>query len=273
VRDSRRRKTQADIERHFFEQFRAAYPLPVSTVSYGDRPDVTLTGERKIGIEVTRFYLQSGTVLKSKQRQNPLADAVVARAQSLYRSQRGKAVELHISFDTPHLIKPRRTHKLAEELAELAKRIECQPSGEVDRAEFQAIPEVSFVYFNAQEYPDTKWRAGGVHTVGLMSEAALEAIVREKEAKAANYNPRDAYWLLVVVDWIDPAQEQEIRGNDRLCVTSDVFEKIIIYKPNSQHIIEVKCFCDSERVPSGKGIENPDHRQATPNKCPDSAGR
>jgi hypothetical protein len=241
VRDSRRRKTQTDIERHFFEQFRAVYPLPVSTVSYGDRPDVTLTGERKIGIEVTRFYLQSGTLLKSKQRQKPLADAVVTKAQALYRAQRGKAVELHISFDTPHPIKPRRTHKLAEELAALAKRIECRTSGEVERAAFQAIPEVSFVYFNAQEYADAKWRAGGVHTVGLMmSEAALEAIVRKKEAKAGKYNPRDAYWLLVVVDWIDPAQEQEIRVNDHLRVASEVFEKIIIYKPNFQHIIEVR---------------------------------
>ena len=51
--------------------------------------------------------------------------------------------------------------------------------------------------------------------MGLMSEAALEAIVREKEAKAAEYNPCGAYWLLVVVDWIDPAQEQEIRIDDR----------------------------------------------------------
>jgi hypothetical protein len=240
VRASRQRKTQTDIERRFFEQFRTAYPLPVGTVSYGDRPDVTLTGERKIGIEVRRFYLQSGTVLKSKQRQKPLADAVVAKAQALYRAQRGKAVELRISFDTPHPIKPRRTCKLAEELAALAKRIESRPSGEVDRAEFQAIPEVSFVYFNAQEYPDAKWRAGGVHKVGLMSEAALKAIVREKEVKAAGYNPRDAYWLLVVVDWIDPAQEQEIRIDNGLSVPSNVFEKIIIYKPNFQHIIEVK---------------------------------
>ena len=184
--------------------------------------------------------MQSGTVLKSKQRQKPLADAVVAKAQALYRAQRGKAVELRISFDTPHPIKPRRTCKLAEELAALAKRIESRPSGEVDRAEFQAIPEVSFVYFNAQEYPDAKWRAGGVHKVGLMSEAALKAIVREKEVKAAGYNPRDAYWLLVVVDWIDPAQEQEIRIDNGLSVPSNVFEKIIIYKPNFQHIIEVK---------------------------------
>jgi hypothetical protein len=44
--------------------------------SAGDKPDVTLTGERTIGIEVTRFYLQPGSSPESKQRQRPLRNAV-----------------------------------------------------------------------------------------------------------------------------------------------------------------------------------------------------
>jgi hypothetical protein len=44
VKASRRRKTQTDIERHFFEQFRAAYPLPAGTVSYDDGPARTGDG-------------------------------------------------------------------------------------------------------------------------------------------------------------------------------------------------------------------------------------
>jgi hypothetical protein len=121
----------------------------------------------------------------------------------------------------------------------LAKRIDGRPSGEVDRTEFQTIPEVSFVYFNKQEYPDARWCAGGVHTVGLMSEKALEAIVRDKEAKSTDYAPREAYWLLVVVEAMDPAQEQEIRI-DRLHISSHVFEKIIIYNPLFGYVVEAK---------------------------------
>jgi hypothetical protein len=100
------------IERHYFERFREAYSLPTGQLGYGDKPDVTLTGDRTIGIEVTRFYLQPGSRLESKQRQRPLRDAVVEQAQALYRAQGGKAVELHISFDTPTGITPRRTGKL-----------------------------------------------------------------------------------------------------------------------------------------------------------------
>jgi hypothetical protein len=103
------------IERHYFERFRKAYSLPTGQVAYGDKPDVTLTGERTIGIEVTRFYLQPGSRLESKQRQRPLRDAVVERAQALYRAQGGKAVELHFSFDTPVAITPRRTGKLVRD--------------------------------------------------------------------------------------------------------------------------------------------------------------
>jgi hypothetical protein len=227
------------IERHHFEKFREAYSLPNGQLGYGDKPDVTLTGDRTIGIEVTRFYLQPGSRLESKQRQRPLRDAVVEQAQALYRAQGGKAVELHISFDTPTGITPRRTGKLAQELAGLAKRIDGRPSGEVERTEFQTIPEVSFVYFNKQEYPDARWTTGSVHTVGRMSEKALEAIVRDKEAKSTDYAPRDAYWLLVVVETMDPAQEQEIRI-DGLNISSHVFEKIIVFNPLFGHVAEAK---------------------------------
>lgn len=53
-------KTNRDIERHYFEQFNAAYTLPNGTAEYADRPDVLLRGRRTIGIEMTRFYLQPG---------------------------------------------------------------------------------------------------------------------------------------------------------------------------------------------------------------------
>ena len=132
------------IERHYFERFREAYSLPTGQLGYGDKPDVTLTGDRTIGIEVTRFYLQPGSRLESKQRQRPLRDAVVEQAQPLYRAQGGKAVELHISFDTPTGITPRRTGKLAQELAGLAKRIDGRPSGEVERTTM--VPSIRWHY-------------------------------------------------------------------------------------------------------------------------------
>jgi len=72
-----------------------------------------------------------------------------------------------------------------------------------------------------------------------MSETDLEGIVREKEAKSVQYERRDAYWLLVVVDAMNAAQEQEILIENSH-IASDVFERIIVYKPLFEHIVEAK---------------------------------
>ena len=72
-----------------------------------------------------------------------------------------------------------------------------------------------------------------------MDKERLEKIVREKEAKAHGYQPCDAYWLLVFVDFFNRAQDQEIRI-DNPHVHSEVFEKIVIFKTVFNQIVEVK---------------------------------
>jgi hypothetical protein len=64
-----------------------------------------------------------------------------------------------------------------------------------------------------------------------MSRTRLTEIITEKEEKAKEYAPCGVYWLLIVVDSSDAAQEQEIRRDVRLNVSSNVFQKIIVYKP------------------------------------------
>jgi hypothetical protein len=76
VRVTARRKTTTEIERHYFERFRKAYALQAGSVTYGDKPDVTLTGERTIGIEITRFYLQVGRGPDLGRREIPVADNI-----------------------------------------------------------------------------------------------------------------------------------------------------------------------------------------------------
>ncbi len=72
-----------------------------------------------------------------------------------------------------------------------------------------------------------------------MSIERLTEIIREKKAKARQYVACHAYWLLIVVDFIDSAQEQEIRI-DGLSIESNVFRRIIIYKPRFEHIVPVE---------------------------------
>jgi hypothetical protein len=164
----------------------------------------------------------------------------VSAAQALYCAQGGKKIELTIVFDPASPITPLRSKKLPGQLAALARRVDnSRASGEVDRRQFRAMPEIASVYLNAREYPDAQWRLIGSTSIGLMSQADLESIVKDKETLSAQYHARDAYWLLVVVEPMDPAQDQEIRL-DGLSGASTVFEKLIVYKPGFEYIVEAK---------------------------------
>jgi hypothetical protein len=146
--------------------------LPSKAINYGDKPDVTLTGERTIGIEITRFDLQSGRIPFSEQQQRPLRCAVVSEAQALYRCNGGKNIELTIAFDPRRPITSQRRKLLLIEVAALAKRIDNSPAyGEVERRQFRTIAEISSVYLNTREYSDAEWRIIGSSGVGPMSQA------------------------------------------------------------------------------------------------------
>jgi len=218
-----------EIERRYFEQFCKIYALPDGPVEYGDKPDIIVRGKKTIGIELTNFFVQPGDVSGSEQRQRPLRDKVVADAQRRYLARGGKRVEFTFGFDKNNPILGNRMEALSDGMETFARSHDDESSGAFDVDLFQnAMPELGFIYFNAGEYADAKWRIAQVHRFGLMSKDHLQAIVREKDSKAAQYEECNAYWLLVVVDGMDAAQEQEIRIDD-LYIGSRKFEKIIIF--------------------------------------------
>jgi hypothetical protein len=232
-------KSNEDIERHYFEQFRQVYTLPEGTIAHGDKPDVLITGRTTTGIEITNLYLQSGANIESEQRQRPLRDSVVADAHRLYRLSGGRGIELTVGFDERNPISPARRHALPAMLAAFAHQIDESDSGPVGRDMFQeTMPELASVYLNANDYADAQWRIAQVYSVGTTSMEILRSVIAQKETKAAGYRRCDRYWLLIVVDWIDPAQEQEIR-TDELGIESSVFEKVVLFKPNFNHVVEL----------------------------------
>lgn len=231
-------KTNRDIERHYFEQFSAAYNLPNGAPEYADRPDVILKGERTIGIEMTRFYLQHGGSPDSEQQQKPYRERVVSDAHKLHHSTGGKKFELTIKFNPERPITSARRKVLPKELAAFAATLSTDESGAIDADLLEGMPEVSYIYLNSKEYDDAKWRICQVYSLDLMSAERLEEIVREKESKADKYLSCHAYWLLIIVDWQDRAQDQEIRV-EGVRIVSNVFERVIIYKPGFEDIVEV----------------------------------
>jgi hypothetical protein len=232
------RISNQDIERHYFEMFLKDYPLPPGTITYDDSPDVIVEGERRIGIEITNFFLEEGSLSESEQAQRKLRDKVVSEAQRVYQAGSGKKIEITFGFDKANPIRDQK--KLVRKLVELAKHIEKWETGEIIKDTFKTIQELSFVYLNTKEYEDARWKVVQVHNVPVMSRDGLIDIVRDKEIRANKYKKCDAYWLLVVVDFINSAQDQEIQIDGLDKIQTEIFEKVIIYKTLFGHILEAK---------------------------------
>ncbi len=82
--------SQSAVEQHYFEKFRNSFQLPSGTVAYGDKPDIIITGEMTIGIEITNFYLEEGANPASEQVQRKLRDAVLSMAQNIHHGNGGE---------------------------------------------------------------------------------------------------------------------------------------------------------------------------------------
>ena len=230
--------TNQEIEKYYFEMFRKDYPLPSGNVIYSDSPDVIIDGERKIGIEITNFYHNSGTLTESEQTQSKWREKVVSEAQNLYEKKNNKKFEISFGFDKLYPIKNQRA--LIDQLIDLAARVENFQTGQIRKNLFEHIPEISFVYLNNREYEDTKWRIVQVHDLPMLKFDRLKEIVKDKENRSQKYESCDAYWLLVVVDFINPAQDQEIQIENFNKIESNAFEKIIVYKTLFGHVLEAK---------------------------------
>ena len=228
--------TNQELERHYFGQFQSVYRLPPGDITFGDKPDVCVSGERKIGIEITNLYLRSGSDIGSEQSQRPLRAAAISRAHGLHQRNGGRRFELTFGFKDGVPIT--NVEKVAAQLFGLAKGLEKAGTGPLSRAAFETIPELWFVYLNAKEYDDAKWRNSEVHRLGFMSANTLRTVIEEKERKCAGYDSCDEYWLLIVVDFMDRAQEQEIRLDDLPSCPSNVFERIIVFTTLG-HFVEV----------------------------------
>ena len=234
----RRPTPQWLIEACYFELLRRDYRVPAGRIVFGDKPDLILQGTRKIGIEITNFFLENGALPESEQVQSRARKAVVREAQRIYLADGGKRIELSFSFDKARPIGD--SNGLAKKMAELARRVEGSPTGEIWRKNFKGIPELSFVYLYATESDDAQWRVGQGYSGQLMSRDKLLDIVRKKESKSKDYRPCDAFWLVVVVECMDPAQDQEIQIDDFQKIHPTVFEKVIVYKPLFHHVLEAK---------------------------------
>jgi hypothetical protein len=223
------RHSNQEVEQYYFNLFKVHYPLPSGRVEHTDKPDVIVHGHRTLGIEIANLYLLDGADHGSEQVQRNIRETVLKLAQAEYLDNGGKNIELTFSFDPSHPISNPKA--LATVLARAAASIDKLPAGQVNRSQFLHIPEICFVHHNPVGYPDAKWRTSQVHNVPNLALSRLAQIVAVKHKKLKEYKSCDAYWLLLIVDFMDPAQDQEIDWPGSEAPLQSAFEKIIIYKP------------------------------------------
>jgi len=163
-------RSQQNIERHYFGRFCKAAGLDVIP-AYGDKPDVVLHLDRKIGVEITNFYIRPGADEASEQRQRQRRQEVVEAASKKYRATGGRRFELTIQFNPKQPIRSGRKAALIAELARLATRVEGRPQGNVSPVLFEQCPEVLTVWLNPREYLD----AAGASPKSTPSISSLSA--------------------------------------------------------------------------------------------------
>ena len=231
------RPSNRELEQYYFDQFRLHFPLPNGEIEYSDKPDVVIHGERTLGIEIANLYLTDGADPNSEQVQRKRREAVVRDAQKCHSLAGGKKIELTVSFDPARPIT--NTQEVADSLATVAHSIEHLPAGVIPRRYFSQVPHLNFVYHNPTEYPASLWRVSQVFSVPNLSVDRVAQLVTTKQQLLANYEQCDAYWLLLVVDFMDRAQDQEIAWPVECSSLITSYERVIIYKPQFSRWIEV----------------------------------
>jgi hypothetical protein len=231
------RPTNSQIEKYYFEKFRGDYPLPEGAIEYTDKPDVIVRGQSTLGIEITSLYIASGSEAASEQVQRRRREQVLQRAQAIFLDAGGARMELSVDFD------PRRPIEQVESVARALSDVALQPigfpTGPVKPTHFGHIEPLRSVFLNAHEYPDAKWRLIQSFTVPSLSIERVREVVAEKSEKLPAYQPCERYWLLVVIDLMDVAQDQHLDWPMGATLGASPYEKVLLYKPQYQQVLVV----------------------------------
>ena len=216
-------------ERAYFEQFRQHFDLPAGEVEYGDAPDVIVRGDRTVGIELANLYLVDGGDPTSLQQQRRFRERVIAVAQAHYEAAGGARFEFTIGFDPRTPV----THvdRVGTALAEIALQAQVGDGGELLRSCHARTPEIHSINRTRSTYSDARWRGVQGFMVPLIDPKRVQDAVDAKLQKLPAYRRCDSHWLLLVVDFMDSAQDVELQWRADAELRRGGFDRVLIYKP------------------------------------------
>lgn len=228
-------------EKEYFDLFRQRYELPQGTITFSDKPDVVIFDEnnrRILGIEIANLYINDGNTTDSEQKQRVNRRRVLDLAEKIYLSGGGRRIELFIGFCQENLIKPKRIEQIAEDLAAHVLKISALSDAYYCYAPLDPTPEISFLSHDGNEYPKLRWDLWHSYSTPLLNVPRVKEMVERKANKVRQYASCEANWLLLIVDFWDPAQDQLMHWPAEESVEQTPFDRILIFHTASG-IIEV----------------------------------
>lgn len=226
-----------EIEKYYFECFSKNYPLPSGKIIHDDKPDFMIVGEQTLGIELSRLFLASGNDKESTQVQNAQRKSVLRKASDTYFEDGVAGLELLVGFNGSCPI--RDIGHTAQELVILARSLEGHLGGRVDETQFQHIEPISSIWLNWVEDVNPSWRLFQSGSVPLLSQDRVLSEIRRKEQVLPSYTSCDEYWLLLTINMIDTAQEQDLPREEDLDPIPTKFARVYLFKPQMPEILSV----------------------------------
>ena len=232
------RPSNQHIEKYYFELFARDFPLPTGQTHYGDKPDVIILGKEKVvGIEITNLYILDGSDEASEQVQRKRRLEVLKSAEAVYKSRSNLNYEFHVTFNPIAPIVD--IQSTAKKLVDFVISIENTLGNFFTSNTFNISPEIYSVYRSPKEYTDAKWETTQFYNGKVLQATRVREIVQQKNEKISQYRPCQSYWLLLIVDHMDFAQDQEIDWPESESPIECKFEKVIVYKPQFKRFTDI----------------------------------
>ncbi len=228
------KQQERDYLKHFLKNKFASTKYSVFKDD-SEKPDFIIhLNNKKIGIELTNLYKGDGSNSYSERSKIAKRIDVINRAQKIYLKSESKNFEYNFNFDLNFPISNNKkiSKKLAVSLEKTMKIANLPNLFGLEDCE-----EIKSVYCNFEEYEQPKWKLAQVYDVPNIDINNLLFVVDQKKSKLDSYEICDEQWLLIIIEFWDPAQDQQFSLEGKEFVASP-FDKIFIYKPATLDLME-----------------------------------
>jgi len=241
------RQTQKSEEVYRVEQMRNVLGgTPAGTLEPGDEPDVcVLSGERRIGIEVTEIHQDAKPGHAPRRLQESERAQVTARAGALAQASAMPIVNVAVHFNDSVPVRKEDRDTIVNELIELVSKNLPDGDGSVTVEVWQqadnALPWIRSVrLFRAAFLTRHHWSAPSSGWVQMDFIPELQRIIEVKNSKHDRYRQHcDECWLLIVASGGRPSGLFEPSAETKNHLYHSLFKKTFFMETFGGALIEL----------------------------------